>query len=248
MGRGRVGFYRQPRNLGIYGNVNACVQRATRDIVHLLNADDLVHPTLYRRLAERLHAYPEVAGGFTRSYLIDRDGNITGLSPSLAPLGEGPTYDPSPLYYDHRIRTPGAAVRRSFYEQHGGYVEKIIYAADWEMWIRVVGKGGAVTLDEPLAYYRTHSANASTRMLRTGDDLRDHLRVGNHCARLGLAGFDLRRFRQVVRDTAEARLVDALASGDRAAYRAARRLCWEAGTPQQRLHDAIGVLSGRQGF
>jgi len=42
LGRGRVQFFRQPRNVGAIENFNTCVRRSRGHYVHLLHGDDLV--------------------------------------------------------------------------------------------------------------------------------------------------------------------------------------------------------------
>jgi glycosyltransferase involved in cell wall biosynthesis len=244
LGRGRVRFFRQPANVGVTANFNTCVERASGDIVHILHGDDLVDPSYYQRVTACFARWPRIAGVFTRCDIIDVEGNFTELSPSLGPMGETPTTDPSPLYYSNPIRTPGAAVRRAFYQQHGVFATGLPHTGDWDMWIRVVTEGGAVAVNEPLALYRMHSANQTALFQRDSADLHEELVLGESISRKELPGFDFERFRRVVRANAGARAAAALAAGDRAAYRAHRRAGRQSMTPMERVHDVLGSLTG----
>ena len=42
IGKGRVGFYRQPENVGSLRNFETCLNRATGHYIHLLHGDDQV--------------------------------------------------------------------------------------------------------------------------------------------------------------------------------------------------------------
>jgi glycosyltransferase involved in cell wall biosynthesis len=56
LGQGRVGFFRQPRNVGHVANFNTCLERSRGQLVHLLHGDDCVRDGFYvamQRLLER---------------------------------------------------------------------------------------------------------------------------------------------------------------------------------------------------
>src|SRR5277367_2379258 len=44
LGRGRVGFFQQPHNVGISANFNSCIRRGKGEWIHILHGDDLVLP------------------------------------------------------------------------------------------------------------------------------------------------------------------------------------------------------------
>ena len=48
VGRGRVGFYRQPQNVGHTKNFETCLRRSRGKVVHLLHGDDYVLPGFYK--------------------------------------------------------------------------------------------------------------------------------------------------------------------------------------------------------
>jgi glycosyltransferase involved in cell wall biosynthesis len=56
LGRGRVDFFRQSRNVGHVANFHTCVERSRGRLVHLLHGDDCVRDGFYaamERLLER---------------------------------------------------------------------------------------------------------------------------------------------------------------------------------------------------
>src|SRR5687767_4743988 len=57
IGRDRVGFYRQPGNVGHVRNFETCLARARGRFIHLLHGDDAVRPGFYEAMerAFRVH-------------------------------------------------------------------------------------------------------------------------------------------------------------------------------------------------
>src|SRR5687767_1808527 len=76
VGKGRVGFHRQPSNIGHIANFADCLKRSRGEIVHLLHGDDLVLPGFYQAL-ERGFADPAVGAAFCRWKVIDAAGTVT---------------------------------------------------------------------------------------------------------------------------------------------------------------------------
>ena len=49
-GKGRVGYFRQTRNVGSLRNFETCLNRATGQFIHLLHGDDKVLPGFYKEI------------------------------------------------------------------------------------------------------------------------------------------------------------------------------------------------------
>ena len=137
LGGGRVDFHRQPENVGVVGNLNTCLQRSRGELVHLLHGDDLVLEGFYRTLDERLREHPDAGAAYCRHLYVDEDGrrvDVAPLEPSASGiLAEGARF----LAAEQRIMTPCIVVRRSVYEELGGFDDRLACAEDWEMWVRV---------------------------------------------------------------------------------------------------------------
>jgi GT2 family glycosyltransferase len=138
VGRGRVGFYRQPHNVGHARNFNTCLARSRGQLVHLLHGDDLVLPGFYERLGEQFDRWPEVGAAFCGYQAIDEVGSELAVGRPVIPLA-----GVVPDFFDmiatgQCVHPPGIAVRRAVYEQVRGFDERIAaYGEDWEMWSRI---------------------------------------------------------------------------------------------------------------
>lgn len=80
MGGKRIEYHRQPLNLGIVENFNACVNRARGHWVHILHGDDGVRGDFYSCVRAGIMAHPEVGAAFCRTIYMDEDGQWTGLA------------------------------------------------------------------------------------------------------------------------------------------------------------------------
>jgi hypothetical protein len=68
-----------------------------------------------------------------------------------------------------RVQTPAAVVARSTYEAIGGYRPDLCQALDWEMWVRIAARYPVWYEPRPLAAYRRHETNESTRLATSGE-------------------------------------------------------------------------------
>jgi glycosyltransferase involved in cell wall biosynthesis len=173
LGRGRVGFHRQPENVGVVANLNACLQRSRGELVHLLHGDDYVGEDFYRTLEGDLREHPEAGAAYCRHLSIDEEGRLLDVA-RLEPASSMILVDaPRFLAAEQRIMTPCIVVRRSVYEALGGFDDRLVYAEDWEMWVRVAAQFPFFYEERPLAYYRLHGNSNTRRNLRDGRSLDD---------------------------------------------------------------------------
>src|SRR6267143_6843363 len=197
LGKGRVKFHRKSRNEGVTANFNTCVQRSSGELVHILHGDDYVLPGFHRKIEDLAERHPNVAFFHTRALVVDEAGKTEGSSPPIENL-EKPGNEVATFYYSNPFRTAGVVVRRAFYEQHGGFNPKFVHVADWEMWVRAVFLGTGVCSNETLAIYRSFAGNDTSRLVRTGTNLVDCLRLADHWTVCGMPGFNPRSFRQMI--------------------------------------------------
>lgn len=240
VGRGRVSFYRKNNNEGAVANFNTCIERSRGQLVHILHGDDLVMPGFYKRYTEVARLAQDVALIACRSFFIDEDGIILSVNDRVRTLENGGR-DASAFYYTTPIQTAAAVVRRSFYEETGGFLPALVHTADCEMWARAASLGGGIVMPDVLAQYRVFNANDTSRLMRTAGNLEDTARLNalmaarhqdfdQHRAMRRIAAMavhQMRRFQQI---------------GDAAGYRANRDF-YAANIPLQwRIKKAVAAL------
>jgi glycosyltransferase involved in cell wall biosynthesis len=241
IGRGRVSFHRKSANEGAIRNFNTCIERSCGHLIHILHGDDLVEKGFYEEFSAAFELSPECAAIFCRAFLIDENRDLLGLSEFYRNLNAG-SNDLRDLIMDNRITSPAAVVKRRFYERYGGFDTSLIHAADWDMWVRAVVKGGARMLNRPLASYRMFDASDTGRLRRSAEHLRDTLRFYKKCDAADLAQFD----RDVSHNNlirwsfAEARNFQRL--GDQEAARMNYKFFCENSTIQQRGRICVALF------
>ena len=177
LGRGRVGFFRQPRNVGHVANFNTCLQRSRGRLVHLLHGDDCVRDGFYAAMARLLEAESEAGAAFCRYIAIDEHGDWSTIA-ALEQRTAGLIGDwLERIAVGQRLQTPCMVVRREAYERLGGFDRRGGFAEDWEMWVRIAAHYPVAYEPAPLALYRVHPVSRTGRMLRTGENVRDLRRV-----------------------------------------------------------------------
>lgn len=177
IGQGRISFLRQPQNAGQIKTWNVCIQRARGHWVHLLHQDDLVMPGFYSRLREGLEKELAVGAAFCRhSYINEKDDCLflslleretSGILPDWLKL----------IATMQRVQFPSIVVRRSTYENLGGFCPEARSAADWEMWKRIAAHYPIWYEPQLLACFRLHSSSESSRLIKTGVNIADTRRA-----------------------------------------------------------------------
>jgi glycosyltransferase involved in cell wall biosynthesis len=176
IGGGRVAFSRTPKNLGLPGCWNTCIERARGKWVHLLHQDDLILPDFYRALA-KADASPENSGAaFCRHTWCDGAG-VRTRSSEMHRESAGILKDFMELIASgQRIQTPSVVVRRQVYGELGGFRTDLGYTLDWEMWQRIGARFPIWFEPEILAIYRLHSGAETSRIRKSEGFGREYLR------------------------------------------------------------------------
>lgn len=173
LGQGRVGFYRQPENVGHLRNFQTCLERSRGRWVHLLHGDDYVLAGFYSRLELAFAATPQPGAAFCRQIFVDERGRPEHLSPLEQPDRGILNNWLERIAVGQRLQTPAIVVGRQVYEQLGGFDCRLKWVEDWEMWVRLAAHYPVWYEPEPLAAYRVHPGSNSSHLIRTGENIRD---------------------------------------------------------------------------
>ena len=77
----------------------------------------------------------------------------------------------------NHIMFPSVVVKRSAYEQVGGFHPDLFHAADWDMWKRLAAQFRVWYEPDPLALYRLHTLSDTSRLMQTGANITDARRA-----------------------------------------------------------------------
>src|SRR5664279_2604129 len=178
IGGGRIGFYRQPRNVGSLRNFETCLNRATGQYIHLLHGDDQVKPGFYSEIEKLFTLFPQAGAAFTGFIFVDEQNRRLYDNQTLL---ESPGILQNWLFRiasSQLVQVPAMVVRRSVYENLGGFFG-VHYGEDWEMWARIAAQYPVAHSPEKLALYRVHRDNITSRYFLTGQSITDAIQVVN---------------------------------------------------------------------
>jgi glycosyltransferase involved in cell wall biosynthesis len=240
LGQGRVLFYRQPKNVGVTKNFNTCISRSRGQVVHILHGDDYVAPLFYESFQRQIEIHSDIDLFVCRSFLVNEKEEIDSLSPRLTDL-ERPNNSLSELYYQNPIRTPAVVVRRRFYENHGGFAENLRHTTDWEMWVRAMKKGGALAINQPLAYYRFFEGNDTSALARSAANIEEFFAL-RECFS-NFEDFDETIFQNQIKKTAFNQALHFARKNDQDATIKNAQFWWKLLSPMEKLTQIAYIIA-----
>ncbi|MGK7894351.1 MAG: glycosyltransferase, partial [Xenococcus sp. (in: cyanobacteria)] len=168
IGKGIVRYYRHPQTIKLQENWNSAVASSRGEWVHLLHDDDYVLPQFYLRLREGLEGLPnKVGAAFTSYYNVDEQRKPQW--PQLYTYNKGAIFDWSlKIGVSCPVIPPSIVIRRSVYENIGGYNTEITFTTDWEIYMRIASFYDAYYEPEVLVHYRRHQNTVSAELMNVG--------------------------------------------------------------------------------
>src|SRR5262249_22928292 len=109
-------------------------------------------------------------------FLVDEEEIIIGATARIPEL-EKSGHTVESLYYETSIEFPGVVIRREFYEAHGGYMPSLVNTCSRKEWARAVSLGGGVVSTNVLACHRQFALTDGAAVVRSGENVRDLLRL-----------------------------------------------------------------------
>lgn len=123
---------------GMYDAINKGLKHATGEIVGVLNADDYYPTTDVLQLVSEAFADPAVEAGYGDLLYVDREN-----TDKVIRTWKSGEYNRDRFYSGWMPPHPTFFIRRSLYEQHGGYRLDLGSAADYELMLRMLLIHGA---------------------------------------------------------------------------------------------------------
>ncbi|WP_298960278.1 glycosyltransferase family 2 protein [uncultured Methylobacterium sp.] len=164
----RLRILRQPHNIGLISNWNACLRAARGAYIVILSDDDAAAPDFLARCAALIASHPGIpivvglsdlhAQAFGRTHPARRSRRLrTGVCAGTAVLSE---------FLNDRISVTMCSVvmRTSVLRGHGGIQPRFPHMADIVAWMPMLLLGEAGFVNEPCATFTYHDGSATSRM------------------------------------------------------------------------------------
>jgi glycosyltransferase involved in cell wall biosynthesis len=136
--------------------INKGFKKATGEIYCWLNSDDYFLPDALRRFAQASITSKDSVAWAGVAVKIDKSGKETG---TIQPRVDGDVEFFSDWWISSRIMQPACAFRGAEFNKIKGLNEKLHYAMDFDLWIKLRKQGRFSTIDENIACARFHSEN-----------------------------------------------------------------------------------------
>ena len=159
----RVRILRNEQNLGMVGNWNKCVRETKGELVKLVCADDILVPESIEKEVDYITRDPNIVMTINDSILIDSNDKKIGVFPRYRKKGiiDGRKLSRVSLIEADHFGMPVAVMfKRSVFDEVGGFDEAYHYILDFDLWIRISGKGLVYVIPEKLNCFRLrHDSN-----------------------------------------------------------------------------------------
>ena len=172
----RVQVLRNPKNLGLVGNWNRCVELARGEWVKFLFQDDLLHPQCVEKLVAEGQDQGRQLVACDRDFLFDGtidadyraayERNRAAIRARLAPARGASAAEFAALLatsprHNHLGEPTVTLIHRRAFAEHGLFNPDLAQICDLEFWARVGGQHGVAYVPETLATFRAHGGATS---------------------------------------------------------------------------------------
>jgi len=165
-----IRYSRSNERLGASRNHQRVTSLATGEFIVMLHSDDALLPTFCEKACERLKARPEA--GAVYMCIIKATGldlrDCTQM-PEIFFADGNTLASRSELRRFLTVQPSCCAFRRSTFEQLGGYRTDLRLAYDWDIYMRMLTKGGGVCFESSLqTIYRLHAEQSMQKEMLNG--------------------------------------------------------------------------------
>ena len=170
----RIKYFKADKFTNLYEARNQAVKESKGEYVGFLDTDDIWEKDKIKKQIEFLEKYKEFQIVFSNYYLFKEQKKIQTIKHKLS-LPSGKITQELLDYYSIGILT--TLLKRSIFDQYK-FNENCNIIGDFEFFITLSQKFKIGSMQEPLATYRVHSSNYSTRNIRTHvDELKSWIEI-----------------------------------------------------------------------
>jgi len=167
----RIKHFKNPVRLGLVGNWNRCIELARGQYICVFHQDDIMMSENLEEKIQLLDKSPTIGMVHSNVRQISTTGELISEywyfrpEPEENSVHEGLDYLKRLLTGNNIVCCPSAVVRREAFDTLGGFDGRLLFTADWEMWMRIAAFFDVGYLVKPLVSYRRHEANETWKFL-----------------------------------------------------------------------------------
>lgn len=154
-------------NMGVSFCRNYAADRSNGDYVMFLDSDDLALPNLIEESQRKLNKLnAKFNDKYVMSYCsyvqIDENDNI--ISEEMRGIQTEPQEILGYEFLRNYISTSGVILKKESFYKACKFNEKLTYAEDWDLWLRIAQVGGFCYIDKPLIKVRRRNSSLSSNL------------------------------------------------------------------------------------
>ena len=166
----RIEYVRNPIRRGLFGNWNACMERCRTEWVSILHDDDFLAPNFVEAILKLAREAPGLDLYFGQTVIVNERGEPVPTNPFRPVTGPWMKVGLPDVLYGSLFSFPGQLFRVSSARGVGGFRASSHFCGEWEMWAKLIARGGAAQSREFLGFFREHGEweRGTNRVLRSG--------------------------------------------------------------------------------
>ena len=160
----RIVVVENDANLGLFGNINACLALASGKFVHLFSQDDIMHVDCLKSQLDSLRKYKEAGMVYCGVRAIDENGKVLGDSSQ----DKTPEFIGRELYVSLSAHCGSLSasistvmIRREVFDEVGIFNSNMKVAGDYELWNRISDQYPIIRNPKIVADIRAHKAQVT---------------------------------------------------------------------------------------
>jgi glycosyltransferase involved in cell wall biosynthesis len=174
----RVRYVRHSKNLGLIGNLNACIEFARGKYVKVLCADDRLEPGCISAMVEVLEQNTDVSLVGCARKVTDANLSFLRIAGARAETMRiaGRQMIADCFFWGNRIGEPTAVMFRRA-DSLRGFSQNYDQLVDMEMWFHLLRIGNFIALPQALCTIRSHAGQATWTNDQNGQIVADRRRL-----------------------------------------------------------------------
>ncbi len=177
----RIKLHINEKKIPLYQNLNKAAALAQGELVTFLHSDDIYNPLFLSEIVKAKKNNPNkkvfVSGVYFwqddknefKEWCPYKDGGIKAKHETLLNLS----------VFNVIGNGVNVAIDKECLNQAGGFSEKYMYSADYDLWFRLAGEHEFVYINKLLTYYRVHNSNLPQVINKNLDTYKESLSVTN---------------------------------------------------------------------